>query len=189
MIKKLYILISRLFFSICYDKKYLKGRWFEESLDGYKWCWKNIIHQKLFRINSKVPFPVSQNIVIGNYKNLVFDINDLNNFQHFGCYFQCYRGKIVIGKGTYIAPNVGIITENHNVKNLNKHDEAKDVLIGENCWIGMNSVILPGVELGNGTIIGAGSIVTKSFTEGNCVVVGNPAKVIKRLGDNIENKK
>ena len=45
----------------------------------------------------------------------------------------------------------------------------------------MNSVILPEVTLGDYTIVGAGSIVTKSFTKGNCVIAGNPAKVIKEL--------
>ena len=43
----------------------------------------------------------------------------------------------------------------------------------------MNSMILPGVVLGDRTIVGAGSVVTKYFPEGNCVIAGNPAKVIK----------
>lgn len=183
MIRIIFIKFSKAFFSIVYDKKYLKGKWFDDSLDGYKWCWKNFIHQKIFRINSRVPFPVSPNITIGNIKNLHFDVDDLNNFQHFGCYYQCYRGNIFIGKGTYIAPNVGIITENHDINNLDSHEEAKDVIIGEKSWIGMNSVLLPGVELGPKTIVGAGSVVTKSFKEGNCVVVGNPARILRRLGN------
>lgn len=54
-------------------------------------------------------------------------------------------------------------------------------MIGDKCWIGMNSVILPGVVLGDNTIVGAGSVVTKSFENGHCVVAGNPAKLIKRL--------
>ncbi len=105
----------------------------------------------------------------------------MNNFQHFGCYFQCWRGKIKIGKGSYIAPNVGIITQNHDLQDLDTHAEAKDVVLGQKCWIGMNSIILPGVILGDKTIVGAGSVVTKSFVNGNCVIVGNPAKIIRDL--------
>lgn len=45
----------------------------------------------------------------------------------------------------------------------------------------MNSVILPGVELGDHTIVGAGAIVTKSFPGGYCVIVGNPAKIVKNI--------
>ena len=45
----------------------------------------------------------------------------------------------------------------------------------------MNAVILPGVELGEKTVVGAGAVVTKSFKEGHCVIGGNPAKLIKKL--------
>ncbi len=45
----------------------------------------------------------------------------------------------------------------------------------------MNSVILPGVQLGDYTVVGAGTVVTKSFPKGRCVIAGNPAKVIKEF--------
>ena len=48
----------------------------------------------------------------------------------------------------------------------------------------MNSVILPGVTLGNHTIVGAGSVVTKSFDEGYCIIAGNPARIVKRFNKN-----
>ncbi len=56
-----------------------------------------------------------------------------------------------------------------------------DLVIGDNCWIGMNSVVLPGVKLGEKTIVGAGSVITKSYEEGHCIIAGNPAKIIKYL--------
>ena len=90
-------------------------------------------------------------------------------------------GSIDIGRGTYIAPNVGLITANHDLADLSQHVEAKPIILGEKCWIGMNSVILPGVHLGPHTIVGAGSVVTKSFPDGNFVIAGNPAKIIREL--------
>ena len=131
-------------------------------------------------VNLNVPWPVSARIHIVKPENITFHPDDLNNFQGFGNYFQAI-GPIIIGRGTYIAPNVGIITANHSFRDLDMHTQAEAVTIGEKCWIGMNSVILPGVVLGEGTIVGAGSVVTRSFPEGHCVIGGNPAKTIRIL--------
>lgn len=54
------------------------------------------------------------------------------------------------------------------------------VIIGDNVWVGAGSCILPNVTIGNNCIIGANSVVTKSFPD-NCVIAGNPAKIIKQL--------
>ncbi|MBM7551659.1 acyltransferase [Thalassobacillus pellis] len=180
-LKKLYILISRVILPLFYDKKYLTGRWFQNTSKGYQWAWRNFFFQKVIGFNKHVPWPVSHRSVIGNPQNLKFHVDDLGNFQHFGCYYQCYSGKIKLGKGTYIAPNVGLITANHDPLELDKHLDSKDIIIGENCWVGMNSTILPGVKLGPNTIVGAGSVVTKSFVSGKCILAGNPAKKIRDL--------
>lgn len=132
--------------------------------------------QKVIGYNRHAPFPVSHRNNVGVCEHLRFHRDDLNNFQNFGCYFQAFDGFITIGRGTYIAPNVGIITQNHDPEDLSEHLPAKDVTIGEHCWIGMNSIILPGVVLGDYTIVGAGSVVTHSFPEGYCTVYGNPAR-------------
>ena len=50
--------------------------------------------------------------------------------------------------------------------------------IGDRCWIGANSIILPGVTIGNNVVIGAGSVVTKDIPD-NVVAVGSPAKIIR----------
>ena len=96
-----------------------------------------------------------------------------------GCYITG-RGGLSVGDYTQIAPNVAIITANHDVYDSRKHIEAP-VKIGKYCWIGAGATILPGVELGDWTIVGAGAVVTKSFTEGYCVIGGVPAKKIKQL--------
>ena len=170
-------LISPLFF----DKKYLKGRHFDNGISGWFWVCRSILWQKIFGFNHQIPWPVSPFIVISNPNNIVFHVDNLDNFQQFGNYFQNLYGKITIGHGTYIAPNVGIITTNHDPKDLDCYLEPKDVVIGENCWIGMNSMLLPGVHLGNSVIVGAGSVVTKSFDADNIIIAGNPAKVIKNM--------
>ena len=81
----------------------------------------------------------------------------------------------------WIGPGAALITRNHGINDLNKHEKNKEIHIGKNSWIGANAIILPGVRLGEHTIVGAGSIVTKSFSEGNCVIGGNPAKIIKKI--------
>lgn len=164
-----------------YDKKYLKGRYFNNCFTGIKWVLRGIIFQKILGYNRNISFPCSFIISISNSDNIDFHPNDLNNFQSPGCYFQNFAGHITIGEGTYIAPNVGIITANHNIYDLDKHCEGKDVIIGKKYWLGMNSVILPGVALGDDTIVGAGAIVTKSFPEGKVVIAGNPAQIIKKI--------
>lgn len=176
---------GHIFALFMYDKKYLKGRWFAGKFNGVcSMGWKWVVHdgwQRLFsNKNSLARFPVNQDCTVLCPHNIEFDVDDLNNFQGTGIYYQAF-GKIRLGKGTYIGPNVGLITSNHDIGNLDEHITPKPILIGEKCWIGMNSVILPGVELGNNTIVGAGSVVTKSFKQGNCVIAGNPAKIIKEV--------
>lgn len=170
-----------LFLKIFFNKDVLRGRYFEDSLIGYRWAFRSIWQRNILRLAPPLPFPASLTCQISNGQSIVFHPDDLNNFQTGGTYYQNFAATITIGKGTYIAPNVGIITANHDPKDLDGHKPAAAVTIGENCWIGMNSMILPGVSLGERTIVGAGSVVTKPFLDGHCVVAGNPARIIKRL--------
>ncbi|MFO1022637.1 MAG: acyltransferase [Planctomycetales bacterium] len=164
-----------------FHPKYLRGKYFDRSIVGWKWVWRSLWTQKLLGYNRNVPWPVSPFITIINATNLKFDVDDMNNFQMFGNYFQNFSGTIHVGKGCWIARNVGIITANHDPENPDRHLPGADVVLGKGCWIGMNSVLLPGVQLGDHTVVGAGSIVTKSFPEGHCVIGGNPAKLIRRM--------
>jgi acetyltransferase-like isoleucine patch superfamily enzyme len=108
------------------------------------------------------------------------NIEGLPACSSFGCFFQAV-GKIKMGSNCWFAQNSCIITSNHDFDNIAINAPPKPITIGNDCWIGANAVILPGVVLGNHTIVGAGSIVTKSFPEGHCVIAGNPAKTIRRL--------
>ena len=97
------------------------------------------------------------------------------------------KKNIYIGDGTIIAPNVIIVdTDFHAVwppedrfKQVSS-DLDKAVTIGNNVWIGMNSIILKGLSIGDNSVIGAGSVVNSSIPD-NCIAAGNPAKVIKSL--------
>jgi acetyltransferase-like isoleucine patch superfamily enzyme len=93
-----------------------------------------------------------------------------------GCYIQAV-GKIYIDDHAQIAPSVGIISANHFMLDVRKHLTG-EVRIGKYCSIGMGSIILPGVVLGDFTTVAAGSVVTKSFPNGYCVISGNPAAIV-----------
>lgn len=181
LIKKTFAQLIGLIF---YDYKYLRGKEFSsyKYTNGWRWVMENFFIQKIVGYQRHIPYPVSFRMQVMNWENIHFDIDDLSNFQKGGSYFQAAAdAHIYIGSGTYIAGNVRIITANHNLSDLSLPTPGKDVNIGKKCWIGMNSMILPGVILGEHTIVGAGSVVTKSFPEGNCIIAGNPAKIIRRL--------
>ncbi len=90
-----------------------------------------------------------------------------------------FSGGIKIGKNTLISKNTIIETHDHG---LDPHSSPifKSLDIGENVWIGMNSIILSSVrKIGSNSIIAAGSVVTKEVPE-NCIFAGVPAKIIKK---------
>lgn len=97
-----------------------------------------------------------------------------------GVYINAQNG-IIVGDYTNLGPNVGIISANHDFVNNEAHSNHAPIVIGKHCWLGKDANVLPGVTLGDFTIVGAGAIVTRSFPDGYCVLAGNPATVIKQL--------
>lgn len=90
---------------------------------------------------------------------------------------------VTIGDDCFIGPNVSIYTACHSTdptERNSRNEWARPVTIGNNVWIGGSTTILPGVTIGDNVTIGAGSVVVKDVPSG-VVVVGNPAKVIKRV--------
>ncbi len=98
---------------------------------------------------------------------------------------------VTIGDNVTIAGGAVLLTHDNSVIkcDLDATDYFGRVIVGNSCFIGMHSILLPGVELGDHTIVGAGSVVTKSFPQGNVVIAGNPAQVICSLEEFRKKKK
>ena len=97
------------------------------------------------------------------------------------------RKEITIGDNTLIGGNVKILDNDFHpieveARNLDIKEKigTRKIKIGKDCFIGANSLILKGVEIGDGSVVGAGSVVTGKFPS-NVVIAGNPARVIKVL--------
>lgn len=99
-------------------------------------------------------------------------------------------GSISIGKDCLFAKNVTVLSSTHQIYGdgtIRENDAAsrldpnyklhKKITIGDDCWLGMNSVVLPGVNLGRGVVVGANAVVTKNMPEYS-VVAGVPALII-----------
>jgi acetyltransferase-like isoleucine patch superfamily enzyme len=128
--------------------------------------------------NNEVYWPVHYTSSVIDFKNILVGIDVCPGLMK-GCYIQG-KGGIEIGDYTQVAPNVVIVSANHDVYDSRKHNAAK-VIIGKYCWLGAGCKIMPGVTLGDFTIVGAGAVVTKSFPEGHCIIGGVTAKKIKDL--------
>ena len=91
--------------------------------------------------------------------------------------------KVKIGDNCQLAPNVSIYTAGHPVHPDSRnslYEYGIGVTIGDNVWIGGNTVILPGVHIGSNTVIGAASVVTKDIPDW-VIAAGNPCRVIRKI--------
>lgn len=121
--------------------------------------------------------PVHRTCTISNIRKIYVGIN--STVARPGCYIQG-AGTIRFGDYVQLAPNVGILSANHDLYDQRRYNVAP-IVIGDYSWIGMNSIVTAGVTLGPRTIVAAGAVVTHSFPEGFCVLAGVPAKVVKYL--------
>lgn len=92
--------------------------------------------------------------------------------------------KITIGKNCLIGPNVTISTTGHPIDPQHRMDGMYSfpITIGDNVWIGGNVIILPGVSIGENSVIGAGSVVTRDIPA-NVVAFGSPCKVYREINE------
>jgi NDP-sugar pyrophosphorylase family protein len=92
---------------------------------------------------------------------------------------------IEIGEGFISAPGSVILTHDASTIIHCGKVRVEKTIIGKNVFLGLNAVVLPGIKVGNGSIIGAGSIVTKDVPE-NVIVVGNPARIVSTVDKYLE---
>ena len=105
-----------------------------------------------------------------------------NFYANHNCIFLD-AAKIKLGDNVFIAPNCCFSTAGHPLDSEQRSkglEFARPITVGSNVWFGVGVSVLPGVTIGNNTVIGAGSIVTKDIPEG-VVAIGNPCKVLRKI--------
>lgn len=137
---------------------------------------------------AKMKFGINVTIYSGSSFRNKYGSFEIGNEVSFGprCVLYELRAGLSIGDYTMIAAGVCISGVNHGMDPSGppyRFQEPRElpVEIGKNVWIGMNSTILPGVKIGDNSIIGAGSVVTRDIPS-NCLAYGTPCRVAKVLG-------
>lgn len=109
-----------------------------------------------------------------------------------GCYFNAGTTfiddwKIEIGSNCLFGPNVTLCTTGHPISPNHRMDGMYSfpIKIGNTCWIGANVIVLPGITIGDHSVIGAGSVVTKDIPA-NVVAAGNPCRVLRQIDERDE---
>ncbi|HEY1783120.1 MAG TPA: acyltransferase [Roseiarcus sp.] len=111
-------------------------------------------------------------------------------FAHIGSHCSLWAGdsigRITLGRHALLGPEVFITASNYEIAPgtpvMDQPKRERDVVIGDDVWLGARVMVVPGVEIGDGCIVGASSVVTRSIPAGS-IAVGNPARIVGRRGD------
>ncbi|MBI4383437.1 MAG: acyltransferase [Nitrospinae bacterium] len=118
-------------------------------------------------IHPTVSLRFEKNIALGN--NIILDMNC--------CLWASEHSMITIGDNTGIGPGTVVISSNHSFAKgrpaIEQPLNEKDIAIGDNVWVGANSVILAGANIGSGSVIGAGCVISRTIPADSVVVSGN----------------
>lgn len=145
-----------------YNDHKLRDELIKEILGGYK--------DKL-KITPPVYFDYGKHTFVGK-----------NFYANFDCIFLDVN-TITIGDNVMFGPRVGLYTAGHPIDKdvrITGLEYGLPITIGNNVWIGGNVVVMPGVHIGDNTIIGSGSVVTKDIPS-DVIAAGNPCKVIRKI--------
>lgn len=182
------------------SEKMQAGLWYDANYD------QELMHQRLaaeelcFEFNSTRPSDIQRKNA--TLKKLIPDLGEhcviLSPFTtDYGCY--CHIGDdtfinhnaylmdcadITIGSHCFIGPNCGLYTAIHPILPEDRNqglEKACPIIIGNNCWLGGDVTVLPGVTIGENSVIGAGSVVTRDIPA-NVVAAGNPCRVLRSIG-------
>lgn len=140
-----------------------------------------ILLLKLFGLKLHYSSLIAENVYIGSNKLVM----GKNTFVNVGSFLDG-NAQIILEDYVRCGPHVKILTGTHNYRlsKIRRRPEdgtvSKKVIIKKGCWIGMGSIILPGITIAEGCIIAAGSVIIKD-TEPNGLYAGNPAKRVKDL--------
>jgi len=161
---------------LCYQYNHLKPSQINERKEIIKKLFGKV--EEDFLIEQPFICDYGYNIKIGKnfYANHNLTILDAN--------------EVSFGDDVLIAPNCSFYTATHPIDvQFRKQglEYAKPIKIGNNVWIGGNVVVLPGVTIGDNSVIGAGSVVTKDIPA-NVVAVGNPCREIRKIDERSDEK-
>lgn len=190
------------------SEKMRQGLWHDANFDEQLLEQRLAAEELCWQFNQTRPGDADKRISI--LKNLVGDLGEncvilSPFFTDYGCYCRIGHdtfinhnaylmdgGGITIGHHCFIGPNCGMYTAMHPLlaeeRNLGL-EKALPIVIGDNCWIGADVTILPGVTVGANTVIGAKSVVTRDIPAG-VVALGNPCRVVRPIteADSIRQK-
>jgi acetyltransferase-like isoleucine patch superfamily enzyme len=152
-------------------------RWFYPRAKGmgYSYLLTCFFPQKILRINGRTPWPVHFTSRVFGLKNISVGNNTApglspNNYIQGRC-------GIIFGNNVRLGPGVGVISANHALDDYDMWQSMPPIVIGDNVWIGMNAVVMPGTKIGNNVVIGANSVVTNNIPD-DSIAAGVPCKVI-----------
>ena len=181
------------------SEKMKSGLWYDANFDDELVQQRLIAEDLCFELNNTRPSKVEDRNAILNQliPNLGNNCTILSPFiTDYGCYcsighdtfinhnaYLMDGGGITIGHHCFIGPNCGMYTAIHPMLAEERNqglEKALPIVIGDNCWIGADVTILPGVTIGSNTIIGAKSVVTKDIPD-HVLALGNPCHVLRPI--------